>query len=100
MTATFLIRDKNPSKPLVKELKMISDPHLFWVLHSYIGISEQFCKVKAALKAANNFVGGVGVVDRKGKMRSLGWAEGTHCERTDLPLIAFDLLLSTPLSFT
>lgn len=58
MTASFLIRDKNPSKPLVEVLKMISDPYLFWVLHSYIGISEQFFKVRNNLKCSKWLFGG------------------------------------------
>jgi len=95
VTASFLIRDKNPSKTLRKELKMVSDPHLFWVLRSYIGISEQFCKVGSSHKSSKSFWRAV-----------LGWSiervswglcagqEGAPCERAHLPLIAFDLLMS------
>lgn len=82
---------------------MISDPYLFWVCHSYVGISEKFCKVSNNPEMTNDYLGG-GVV--------LGWSigrvrwvlstngkgsgkKGTVCERAELPLIPFGQLMST-----
>lgn len=39
---------------------MISDPYLFWVCHSYVGISEKFCKVSNNPEMTNDYLGGGG----------------------------------------
>lgn len=47
---------------------MIFDPRLFWVLHSYIGIGEQFCRERSSLKSSKSFLRGAGVVSRKDEL--------------------------------
>lgn len=50
---------------------MISDPYLFWVCHSYVGISEKFCKVRNNPESDKWLSGGggsVGLVNRESEM--------------------------------